>query len=200
MGKIVDYYFSTKSPWSYLGHARFVDIAKKHGAIINVRPMDLRRVFSVSGGVPLKQRAPQRQAYRLIELTRFRDYLGVPLTVEPRYFPGPGDEAPKLVIAADIVNGSDAALPLALALMRACWADEQNVDDEATRTEIVRKQGLDPAALAKGSLAVEVDKKYGAYTDEAIARGVFGAPSYFVDGVMYWGQDRLDFVDRALGK
>ena len=122
MTKTVDYFLSPVSPWTYLGHDRLVAIARRHGATVRVKPMDLGRVFPVSGGVPLAKRAPQRQAYRLHELVRWRDHLGVPLQVHPRHFPVPADAAAMAIVAADLAAGGDAALLLAGALMRACWA------------------------------------------------------------------------------
>jgi 2-hydroxychromene-2-carboxylate isomerase len=196
----VDYYFTTGSPWTYLGHARFAAILARHGAKVNVKPVDYGRIFPVSGGLPLKQRAPQRQAYRLAELARWRDHLGVPINVEPKFFPIPPDASVKAIIAADVVKGAAAAMELAYALMRGCWAEERNVGDAEVVTAIVREQGLDPAALAEVAVAADAQARYDLYTEEAIARGVFGAPSYVVGDEIFWGQDRLDFLDRRLGR
>ena len=100
MPKIVDYYFSPISPWTYLGHPRLTAMLKKYGAQVNLKPMDLGKIFPVSGGLPLPQRAPQRQAYRLMELARWRDHLKMPLTMKPKFFPAPGDLASCCIIAA----------------------------------------------------------------------------------------------------
>jgi carboxymethylenebutenolidase len=198
MSKLVDYYFSPVSPWTYMGHQRFEHLAARHAAQINVKPVDLGRIFPVSGGVPLAQRAPQRQAYRLTELRRFRDFLGIALNIQPKFFPAPAGGAVQLIIAADEMRGTAAAMKLAFAVMRACWAEERNVADPATLAEIVRDQGLDVGALER--VAENAKAKYDAYTQEAIDRGVFGAPSYVIEGEIFWGQDRLDFVDRALAR
>lgn len=200
MPATVDYYFSVGSPWSYLGHQRFADLAARHGARVNVKPVDYGRIFPVSGGLPLKQRAPQRQAYRLVELARWREHLGVPLNLEPKHFPFPADAAARAVIAADIVARTDAAMRLAHALMRGCWAEDRDLGASETIAAIVREQGLDPAVLAEVAVAAEAQAKYDLYTEEAIARGVFGAPSYVIDGEIFWGQDRLDFVARKLAR
>jgi len=85
--KIVDYYMSPGSPWTYLGHARFADIARRHGAQINVKPVDFGVIFPQSGGLPLPKRAPQRQAYRLMELRRWKEHLGIALVIQPKFFP-----------------------------------------------------------------------------------------------------------------
>jgi 2-hydroxychromene-2-carboxylate isomerase len=194
----VRYFFTPVSPWTYLGHDRFVAMARRHGAKVLVRPCDLGRVFPVSGGVPLPKRAPQRQAYRLHELARWRDHVGVPLTIHPKHFPVSADLASKTIIAADLVAGTDAALAFAGALMRACWAEERDVSDAATVAAIVAAQGLDAAALA--AKADEAARLFDAYTDEAIERQVFGAPFYVVGDEPFWGQDRLEFVERALAR
>lgn len=194
----VRYYFTPVSPWTYLGHARFVDMATRHGATVLVRPVDLGRVFPVSGGLPLGKRAPQRQAYRLHELARWRDALGVPLTIHPKHFPVPADLAAKTIIAADLAAGTAAALDLAGALMRGCWAEERDVSDPATVAAIVAAQGLDAAALA--ARADEAAAAFDRYTEEAIGHQVFGAPWYQVGDEPFWGQDRLEFVERALAK
>ncbi|HUX22987.1 MAG TPA: 2-hydroxychromene-2-carboxylate isomerase [Burkholderiales bacterium] len=198
MSKIVDYYFSPISPWTYLGHARFTDIATRHGAVINVKPADFGKVFPVSGGLPVAKRAPQRQAYRMVELKRFRDYLKLPLNLQPKFFPVPADPAAQFIVAAGRAGGSDAAMRLAGAILRACWAEERNIADAETLAAICTEQGMNAAALAAAAQSDEVIAEYAGYTQEAIARNVFGAPSYVVDGEIFWGQDRLEFVERAL--
>jgi 2-hydroxychromene-2-carboxylate isomerase len=198
MSKVVDYYFSPMSPWTYLGHARFTEMLARHGAQVRVKPVDYGKVFPASGGLPLKQRAAQRQAYRLVELRRFRDHLGVPLNLEPKFFPVPTEEAALLIIAADQQRGADAAMNLAGAVLRACWAEERNIGDSRTLEQIAAEQGLDAEQL-KGRLA-QVRSTYDDYTQEAIERQVFGAPTFVLDGEPFWGQDRLEFLDRALAR
>jgi 2-hydroxychromene-2-carboxylate isomerase len=198
MSKTVDYYFSPMSPWTYLGHARFADMAQRHGAAIKVKPVDFSKVFPVSGGVPVAKRAPQRQAYRLVELKRFRDYLKMPLNLQPKFFPVPADLAAQFIVAAGRAGGSDAAMRLAGAVLRACWAEERNIADAETLGAICKEQSLNAAALAAAAQSEAVKAECAGYTEEAIARNVFGAPSYVIDGEIFWGQDRLEFVERAL--
>ena len=198
MGRTVDYYFAPQSPWAYLGHHRFAEIALRAGATIRVMPMDLGgKVFPISGGLPLGQRAPQRQAYRLVELQRFSQHLGAPLNLKPQYFPVAGDDAARLIIAADMAQGTAAAMALAGAVLAACWAQERNIADDHVLAELLAEQGL-PAALLDQSHRQSVQEHYEANTQSAIDAGVFGAPSYVIDGEIFWGQDRLDFVERAL--
>ena len=195
MSKTVDYYFTPVSPWTYLGHERFVAMAKRHGASINVKPVDLGKVFPVSGGLPLAKRAPQRQAYRLVELKRWSEFLGVPLNPKPKFFPAPAEEAVLAIIAAEAAGGSGAALALAGAQMRAYWAEERDIADPATLERIAAACGMAPPGAEARAAA---KAKFDAYTQEAIDVQVFGAPSYVYKGEIYWGQDRLDFLDRAL--
>jgi 2-hydroxychromene-2-carboxylate isomerase len=197
VSKLVDYYFSPISPWTYLGHPRLTAMLKKYGATVNVKPMDLGMIFPVSGGLPLPQRAPQRQAYRLAELARWRDYLKMPLTMKPKFFPTPSDMASCCIIAASN-QSSEAAMGLTFALLRGVWEQERNVGDVDTLKAIANEQGLKGEALIELANSSEIQAQYAAYTQEAMDRQVFGAPSFVIDGEIFWGQDRLDFVDRKL--
>jgi 2-hydroxychromene-2-carboxylate isomerase len=200
MAKVVEYFLAPQSPWTYLGHERFVALARQHGAQVDVKPMDLAKIFNVSGGLPLAKRAPQRQAYRLVELKRWSEALGMPLNLHPKFFPVPGDPAAKLIIAVKLAHGTDAALDIAGAIMRAVWAEERNMGDADTLAAIAAGAGFDGKALLKSAETASVQSEYERFTDEAIAANVFGSPWYVVDGEGYWGQDRLDFVEKALQK
>src|SRR5438034_509491 len=112
MSKVCEYYFAPQSPWSYLGHQRFVDLAKKYEVKIEAKPFDLGKIFGVSGGLPLAKRAPQRQAYRLVEMQRWSEFLGLPMNLQPTFFQVAADPAAKLIIAAQLANGTDAAMSL----------------------------------------------------------------------------------------
>jgi 2-hydroxychromene-2-carboxylate isomerase len=200
MAHTIDYYFAPQSPWTYLGHERFLRIARGAGAHIHVRPMDLGgQVFPVSGGVPLAQRPAQRQAYRLVELQRWRDFLGLPLNIKPRYFPVGYDAAARLIVAVELADGTEAALRITGSLLAAVWAEERNIDDATTRTELLAACGL-PVHREADAHKPEVAATYARYTQEAIAAQVFGAPSYVVNGEVFWGQDRLDFLERRLAQ
>ena len=196
----IEYYFAPNSPWTYLGHLRFWDIARQHRAEIEVLPVDLGgKVFPISGGLPLAKRAPQRQAYRLVELQRFADHLHAPLNLQPRFFPVSGDDAARLIIAVAMHDGTDAAMHITDAVLRACWCEERNIADEATLATLLREREL-PARRLEDSHSQAVDERYAANTQRAIDAGVFGAPSYVIAGEIFWGQDRLDFVDRRLAR
>ena len=198
MSHTLDYYLAPQSPWAYLGHQRFQNIVKHAGAQVRVMPIDLGgKVFPISGGLPLGQRAPQRQAYRLTELERFSKWLGAPLHLKPTYFPVSGDDAAKLIIAVDMTAGSDAAMVMSGAVLTAVWSQQRNIADEKTLAELLTETGL-PASCLEQSHSQAVQIQYEKYTQMAIDAGVFGAPSYVLNGEIFWGQDRLDFVERAL--
>jgi len=199
MTQTIDYYFATVSPYAYLGHDRLKAIAQKRGATIAVKPINLGDVFPVSGGLPLSKRAPQRQAYRLVELQRWAHYLGKPMHIQPKFFPVNGDLAAYWILAA-LELGSTQAMTLAGAVGRAIWEQDRNIADAATMAAIAQECGLPVAALAARAQAPEIAEKYAALTQEAIARGVFGAPTYAVADELFWGQDRLDFLDRKMAK
>lgn len=197
MSKVCDYYFAPHSPWSYLGHQRFIDIAGKYKVKIALKPCDLSRVFAASGGLPLAKRAPQRQAYRLLELQRWSDFLQVPMHVQPQFFPVTPDPAARLIIAAQIAHGNEAALALSTSIMRAMWVEQKNIADEATLIGLACDADLDGKQLVKSAETAAVQADYERNTNDAIAANVFGAPWYVYKGEGFWGQDRLDFLERA---
>jgi len=191
MQRHIDYYFTPNSPWTYLGHARFAEMAQRHGAAVAVKPVDYGVIFPQSGGLPLGKRAPQRQAYRLAELARWRTFLHVPLNLQPKFFPVDAISAACVICAAP----PGARMAIAGEFMRAVWAEERNIADIGVLTEIAARHGIAdaPGAIVQGKAAFESN------TQEALGRQVFGAPTYVLGGELYWGQDRLDFLDRALG-
>jgi 2-hydroxychromene-2-carboxylate isomerase len=199
MSTTIEYFFAPHSPWAYLGHARLAAIARAAGAAVAARPVDFGRIFPVSGGLPLAKRAVQRQAYRLVDLKRFSDWLGVPLNLQPKFFPVAGDDAARLIIAVREHDGGDAAMALSGRVMAAVWAEERDIASAATLAELLAEAGLDAVRL-DGSRSAAVQQRYADDTQRAIELGVFGAPSYVIDGEIFWGQDRLDFVERRLAR
>ena len=192
--KTVDAYFSIVSPWAYFGHQRLVDMCAKTGAKIILKPCSLGHVFPTTGGVPLAKRAQERQDYRFVELERWRKHLGVALNLRPAHFPVPDLLGGQVVLAAQAQGLDD--LALAGALMRAVWVDEKDISDPDTVAAIASSLGLDGAALV--TAANDYGDALKANGEGAVSRGVFGFPFYFVGDEGFWGQDRLDFVERAL--
>ena len=200
MGKVCEYFFAPHSPFAYLGHARFVALAKQYDVQVVLKPFDLSKIFGQSGGLPLAKRAPQRQAYRLKELERWSKYLGLPMNLQPTYFPVQSDVAARLIIATQLAHGTHAALDLTGAVMRAIWEEEKNIADTDTLLAIANGLGHDGASLLKSSETASVQAEFDRFSEEATAANVFGAPWFIVDGEGYWGQDRLDFVERAFAE
>jgi 2-hydroxychromene-2-carboxylate isomerase len=199
MNKVIDYYFATISPFMYLGHDRLVALAQKHGATLRVKPINFGEVFPVSGGLPLSKRAPQRQAYRLAELKRWSEFLNIPLNLQPRFFPVNGDRAAYWILAAGERDPSF-ALAFTAAVGCAVWKEERDISDESTLVSIAQSLGLDTADLSERAASHDMAVLYKTLTDEAIERKVFGSPTYIYGDELFWGQDRLDFLDRALAK
>ena len=181
-----------------MGHQRFQNILQKSGASVRVMPIDLGgKVFPISGGLPLGQRAPQRQSYRLTELARFSKWLGAPLHLKPTFFPVSGDDAAKLIIAVEMAAGANAAMAITGAILSAVWSQQRNIADEKTLVELLKEQNL-PASCLEQAYSQAAQERYETYTQMAIDAGVFGAPSYVLNDEIFWGQDRLDFVERVL--
>ncbi|MDG2420321.1 MAG: 2-hydroxychromene-2-carboxylate isomerase [Gammaproteobacteria bacterium] len=193
--KHIDYYLSLASPWSYLGHERLLNIAEKHQASISIYPVDLSIVLPATGGIPLPKRSPQRKDYRMQELTRWREFLEVPLTLQPKYFPVSDQIAAAMVLA---IREKDAnqAIQFAGCCLRAIWAEERDISDRSTLVSIAKENNVDGEALMEQEEMMLSSRR--ADSEAAIERGVYGAPTYIVEDEVFWGQDRLDFVDRKL--
>lgn len=196
MSLTITYYASPSSPWTYLGHDRFIALAAKAGAAVDLIPFEASIVFPRTGGLPLPKRAPERQAYRMAELHRWRDFLGMPLNPEPAFFPVNSWPACRLM-AATKADGGD-VIGLTGRLLRAVWVEERNTADTDTLTAIAAEAGLDPAMLDKAATD-EMEAAVTGFAEQAIAAGAFGPPCYVVNGEPFWGQDRLDLLVWRLG-
>ncbi len=194
----VDYYASLNSPWTHLGAARIVAMTAKHGATLKIWPVDFGTIFSQSGGLPLPKRSPQRQAYRMMELPRWRDFLGIPINLQPAHFPSGELLSSCCAIAVRETIGGAQAIALAHRVLKAIWEEEKNPGEPEVLAELITEVGLD----AKAVMALGAEPRWAemraADSAAALARGVFGAPSYVIDGEIFWGQDRLDFLERRL--
>jgi carboxymethylenebutenolidase len=188
------------SPWTHLGAERIEALAAKHGATMRIYPVDFGTVFAGSGGLPLPKRAPQRQAYRMMELKRWREHLGIPINVEPKFFPSNEALSSSCVIALRETQGDAPAIKLAHRVLKAVWQDEKNPGDPATLAALIGEAGLDADAVMKLGADPKWAERRTADTQAALDRGLFGAPSYVIGDEIFWGQDRLAFVDRKLAR
>ncbi|OMH38207.1 2-hydroxychromene-2-carboxylate isomerase [Motiliproteus sp. MSK22-1] len=196
MSAHVECYFTPISPWAYLGMARFRRIVANTRVSASWKPVDISRVFATVGAVPVGKRPQSKQANRLQELERWRDYLGLPLNLQPKFFPVDPDPACRLIAAA-ILQGEDGAA-LSEACLKAVWSEERDLSDVATLASIADECGLNGSQLTSLSDQPEAQILIDRYTDQAISKGVIGSPCYVIDDQVYFGQDRLDFVERAL--
>ena len=194
----IDYYVSLNSPWTHLGAARIEAMAMANNATMRIFPVDFGAIFAQSGGLPLPKRSPQRQAYRLHELRRWRHHLGIPIAIEPKFFPSSERHSASCVIALRETMGDQPAIKLAHRVLKALWQEEKNAGDPATLAGLITDIGLDADQVLKLGAEPRWEEQRVADTKAALDRGVFGAPSYVIGDEIFWGQDRLEFVERRL--
>ncbi|WP_238363906.1 2-hydroxychromene-2-carboxylate isomerase [Mesobacterium pallidum] len=186
----VTYYFSMLSPWTYLAGSRLEQMAAETGTTISYRPFDIMALFPRTGGKPLGERPPARQAYRLQELERTRKKTGMALNIHPAHWPTNPAPSSYAVIAAQQAGGGDVGA-LVQALFRACWAEEKDIAEDSVIRAALEGAGFDPSLADSGLLSGAME--YADNLEKAVADGVFGSPFYVVDsGQKFWGQDRLD--------
>lgn len=193
--KTVYYYHALSSPWAYLGWPEFKALIDKHDLDVVVRPT---RIVTDNGGVPLRSRPQPRQDYHAVELDRWRKRLDMPLVLKPRHYPTNNEFSARMVIAADRLGLP--SLELSHALLRALWSEEQDVTLPQVRIAVANGLGLDGARLQAMEETPEVIQAWHDSHAEAAGRGVFGTPTWVYEDVLYWGQDRLTFLDEALSQ
>lgn len=194
--KTVEYYFSFISLWSYVGSLVFQDIVRRHDIRVAFKPIDLMAVFAAGGGKPVRQRPPQRQAYRLVEMERWKAIRNIPLVTWPKFYPADPALGHRMLLAA-ARNGDDVTA-FAHAGLKAVWADELNVGDPDTLVSLADASGLDGKRLLAEAAEASLRELEAELTREAIDRRLFGAPFYFYRGEPFWGQDRLDLLEMAI--
>ena len=193
----VDYFMSHGSPWSFLGHNQFIQIAKNYNVEVNMYPVNYGEIFPISGGLPVSKRPPQRQNIRLQELQRWSKFLKINLNAEPTYFPSKS-MLPSLIIIASQIKKTNKDFEIANKIMNALWVEDLDIDDECVLKSILEKLGLKSEDILLCANGEECLNNMQEYTKLAIQKGVFGAPTYIIDDQIYWGQDRLDFVEMHL--
>jgi 2-hydroxychromene-2-carboxylate isomerase len=195
MNKTVEFYFDVGSPASYLAWKRLPAICEAAGAELALRPMLLGGVFQATGNhSPMS--VPAKGSYIMSDLERFAQRYDVPFRHNP-HFP---------INTLVLMRGATALqmrdefrlVPYVDAVYRAIWVDGANMNDPAVMSSVLLRADFDPTALLALGNDPVVKERLKAVTQEAVARGVFGAPTFFVGGEMFWGQDRLDFVKEAL--
>jgi 2-hydroxychromene-2-carboxylate isomerase len=191
--KTLDFYFDLSSPYSYLAATQVPQLAARTGARVNYKPFPLFAVFKATGN-EMPARVPAKAAYMLKDLERWAHHYGVPFRFSS-HFPANTLKAMRLVVVGE---QQGKAHEVVLSTFFAMWAEDQNLEDPAVLLEVARAAGLDPEAALAAIETQEVKDRVRANSEEAIARGVFGAPAFFVGDELFWGNDRLQFVEAAL--
>jgi len=194
----IDYWFSTSSPWAFLGHDAFLKLAETHEVAITYKPVFLPEVFKETGGLPLAQRPLARRRYRMFELQRWREHRGIPLKLEPKHWPLDPQLADCCVTAIAEAGGDPSAF------MRAVWEAifiaEEDLGQEAKLGELLSRTGHDAQDVLAAAKSQSIRDLYAGRAKEAVAIGVFGSPCYVLKGEIFWGQDRLELLAQALKK
>jgi 2-hydroxychromene-2-carboxylate isomerase len=198
MTDTIDYYFWINSDWAYFGNPRLKAMAERYKLKINYYPVDLGSVYARTGGIKLQLRSDERKNYRLLEMERFRDLLGMPINLHPKYMPTTGQLPSCFVIAAQ-QRGLDVH-DLVHAIMIATWVEDRDIEEEGTLVEIADGIGLDGKGLLREAKLPAPERTYFDNTNTAVRRGMFGAPFYFFRDEAFWGQDRLEYLDRTIAK
>jgi 2-hydroxychromene-2-carboxylate isomerase len=196
MARPIDYYFSIQSPWAYIGHALFQELAAAHRLAVRYKPVVLVELFSETGGLPLAKRHPARQRYRMMELQRWRDKRGLSFHLRPRHWPFNARLVDGAVLAA-IEAGHDPE-PFLRSAFVGVWERELDLADPAIVTQLADEAGLPGAALVARAGSEAIGAVYDQNRQDAIAVGVFGSPAWVLDGEVFWGQDRIELLDDAL--
>ncbi|MGU3575591.1 2-hydroxychromene-2-carboxylate isomerase [Brucellaceae bacterium C25G] len=191
----LEIFYGISSPWAYFGAPRAVEIAKAHVAELVLRPI---RIIEANGGIPLRTRPDARQLYHAVELERWRLHLDMPLNLKPKFYPCATIEKAAQAVIAVQKAGLDAAR-FSFAVQRALWAEERDIADVETLRAIANESiGSHGAALVRDPQPGDIVAEWNENLAEAERLGIFGTPTYVVDGELFWGQDRLEFVNRAL--
>jgi 2-hydroxychromene-2-carboxylate isomerase len=191
----IDYFFATTSPYTYLAGTRLEEIAARHGASVTYKPLDVLALFGRTGGVAPRDRHESRKAYRLVELRRQAAKAGLPINLRPAHWPTNPAPSSYAIIAAQKAGGGDLGA-LCHGILRACWAEERDVAQDDVIADCLEAAGFDRGLATSGMMAGA--EEYGANLEEAVRRGVFGAPFYLAGEEPFWGQDRLGDLDEHL--
>ena len=185
------------SPWTFLGHKRINKIALENNYELIIMPVNYGEVFPATGGLPVNKRSIQRQKYRLQELARWSEFLKVKLNTEPKFFPSRSLLPSLAIISAKLLKYEN-VMDIAYRIMEALWVKELDIDDEKNLKSVISKLTPSAEELIDFSKQDVVSNEIKKNTEKALKSSVFGAPTYIIDDEVFWGQDRLDFVERYI--
>jgi len=194
----IEYFYSAHSAYAYLGARRIIEIANAAGRALRHRPVDLGKVIAATSGRSFGGRSDAHSAYFFgREMARWGEFRSVKIDIaKPTHHDNSLDRPNGMIIAA--VGQRADADALSLAIMQAHWTQDADIADAATLHDIAKNVGIDPVPLLEAAMSEDIQAIHKANTDAAIERHIFGSPTYFVDGDMFYGQDRLELVERAL--
>lgn len=194
----IEYFYSAHSLFAYLGSAKLSAIADAHGRRIDHRPYDLDKAMAASGATPFTERSKVRYEYFFIrEKDRWAEERGVEIMSAIPTEHRKDMTLPNCVLIAGLMQGKNIDR-LAHIMLEAHWRDDADITDRGVLTTLTAAADFEPEPLLAAAETQAALDAYAANTEEAIRRSVFGAPTYFVDGDMFYGQDRLEMVERAL--
>ena len=193
----IKYFMSHGSPWTFLGHKKVNEISKKNNCELDIMPVNYGEIFPVSGGLPVHKRPLQRQKYRLQELKRWSEYLKINLNPQPEYFPSRSLLPTNVIISLKLLNFNN-IFEIANTIMEGLWVKQMDIDDPTNLKKILLRYYKTAEEILEFAQSDVVKKELKKYTEDAIKLSVFGAPTYIIDDQVFWGQDRLDFVERYI--
>ena len=196
MNNMLDYYFATPSPWAYLATPRIIELEKKYNLEINWKPADLMEIFSIHGVANVKDRPQPVQLNRLTELGRWSNFLNMPLTIQPKYFPVDPTLSHKVIILAQ-KNNIDVK-NLIFSFQKAVWADEKDISNENVILEICKTNKFESSSIITDANSEEIQNEYKNNTKDALSKNVWGSPTFVYNNELFWGQDRIEFLERAI--
>jgi 2-hydroxychromene-2-carboxylate isomerase len=196
MSRSIDYWFTLASPWAYLGHQAFLDLARQQGVAVRYRPVDVGEVFPHTGGLPLPKRHPARQRYRILELQRWREARGIPLKIQPKHWPFPVATANRTIVAI-AEAGADPGRYTRRAF-EGVWVEDRDLSQDDTLIGLLDECGHDGPRMLAAAKSDAIGAIYAGYAKEAVDDNVIGSPCYVLDGEVFWGQDRLALLESAL--
>jgi 2-hydroxychromene-2-carboxylate isomerase len=196
MSRTIDYYFTLASPWAFLGHRPFTDLAKANNVTIRYRPVDVGEVFTQTGGLPLPKRHPARQRYRILELQRWREARGVALKIHPKHWPFPVTTANRTIVAV-AESGADPG-PYTQRAFEGVWVKDEDLGQGETLIALLNACGHDGAKMLAAAKSDAIGAIYAKSAEDAVAGTIIGSPCYVLDGEVFWGQDRLGLLESAL--
>jgi len=192
----IEHFFTPVSGYAYLGHEAMLRIARAAGVRVRQRPVDIAKVFEACGITPPVKQSEAKRAWRRLDMRRWAERRGLPLKERPLFWPTDGARAARTIVALDIMNGP--VDRFVSAVLGACWARDLDISEARTIALLLNECGADVAAVMAYAESGEAQVAYEANTRDAIAAGAVGSPFYRIGGEVFFGQDRLDFVQSAL--